>query len=269
MMMAQNSRISDVFDNDRAALMPYFTIGYPNYDLSLDVIEACVEAGADLMELGIPFSDPLADGPTIQHSTQVALKNGVNVARCLDAVETLRQRGVEIPLILMGYINPIIAYGVEKFVVKAAEVGVNGFIIPDLPPDEAVEMETYCQQQGLDMVYLLPPNSTDDRIRSVSEHSSGFVYLVSVTGITGARDTLPLTLTEFVQRMRAATKKSLAVGFGISTPEQTAAVGQIADGVIVGSALVKAVSQAENPVDTARDFVMSLKSALSSVTLTH
>ena len=256
-------KISQAFGNGQAALMPYFTLGYPDYQTSLDVIEACVEAGADLMELGIPFSDPLADGPTIQHSTQVALENGITVKRCLEAVADLRERGVEIPLILMGYVNPIIAYGMKKFIEQAARVGVNGFIIPDLPPDEAVEMETLCQQYALDLVYLLPPNSSDERIRFVTERSSGFVYLVSVTGITGARQALPEVLTEFVQRTRAVTEKPLAVGFGISTPEQSAAVGQIADGVIVGSALIKAVGQANDPVVTAGKFIRKLKTALA------
>jgi tryptophan synthase alpha chain len=260
--MVLATKISTAFSNDHPALMPYFTIGFPDYETSLDVIEACVEAGADLMELGMPFSDPLADGPTIQHSAQVALENGVSVARCLDAVAALRERGVRIPLILMGYINPILAYGIEKFVEHAAKAGVSGFIIPDLPPDEAGEMETLCQKNGLDQVHLLPPNSTDERIRFVTQRSRGFVYLVSVIGITGARQALPSELAEFVQRTRQVTDKPLAVGFGISTPEQAAAVGQVADGVIVGSALIKAVADAENPIESAREFIKDLRSAL-------
>lgn len=242
--------------------MPYFTIGYPGYETSLDVIEACVEAGADLMELGMPFSDPLADGPTIQHSTQVALENGVTVKRCLEAVAELRARGVEIPLILMGYINPVLAYGLEKFVADAAQAGSSGFIIPDLPPEEADELQSLCHEHKLDLIFLLPPNSSRERIRFVSEQSSGFVYLVSVLGITGARDALPVELAEFVARVRAQTEKPLAVGFGISTPEQAAVVGEIADGVIVGSALIKAVGQADDPAAEAREFVSELKGAL-------
>jgi tryptophan synthase alpha chain len=165
--------------------MPYFTIGYPDYQTSLDVIDACVDAGADLMELGVPFSDPLADGPTIQHSTQVALENGITVERCLEAVKSLRVRGVKIPLILMGYINPVLAFGLEKFVIEAAQAGANGFIIPDLPPEEASGLQLLCRQHDLDCIFLLPPNSSDGRIRFVTEQSSGFVYLVSVLGITG------------------------------------------------------------------------------------
>lgn len=259
--MAQIMKISEAFGKGRAALMPYFSIGYPDYETSLDVIEACVEAGADLMELGMPFSDPLADGPTIQHSTQVALENGVTVKRCLEAVAELRARGVAIPLILMGYINPVLAYGLEKFVIEAAQAGANGFIIPDLPPEEADELQSLCHEHKLDLVFLLPPNSSKERIRFVTEQSSGFVYLVSVLGITGERDALPVELAEFVARVRAHTEKPLAVGFGISTPEQAAVVGEIADGVIVGSALIKAVGQADEPVEAAGEFVSKLRIA--------
>jgi tryptophan synthase alpha chain len=260
--MVKPMKISQVFGKGMTALMPYFTIGYPDYETSLEVIEACAVAGADLMELGIPFSDPLADGPTIQHSTQVALGNGITVQRCLEAVEALRARGVKIPLVLMGYINPILAYGLEEFVLEAARIGANGFIIPDLPPEEAGELQNLCQTHGLDLVFLLPPNSTETRIHFVTQQSRGFVYLVSVTGITGARQVLPAELAEFVERVRAHTDKPLAVGFGISTPQQAAAVGQIADGVIVGSALLKAAGQASDPVEAAGDFVREIKEAL-------
>jgi tryptophan synthase alpha chain len=257
--MAEGLKISEAFGKGRAALMPYFTIGYPDYATSLDVVEACVGAGADLMELGMPFSDPLADGPTIQHSTQVALENGITVARCLEAVKELRSRGIAIPLILMGYINPILTYGLEEFVTESAGAGANGFIIPDLPPEEAGELRLLCQQHGLDLVFLLPPNSSDERMQFVTEQSSGFVYLVSVLGITGERTALPVELAQFVKRVRTHTEKPLAVGFGISTPEQSAVVGQIADGVIVGSALIKAVGDADDPVAAAREFVLGLK----------
>lgn len=260
--MAKTIKISETFGKGMAALMPYFTIGYPDYGTSLDVIEACVQAGADLIELGMPFSDPLADGPTIQHSMQVALENGVTVQRCLEAVRALRSRGVQIPLVLMGYINPVLSYGLEKFTLEAACAGASGFIIPDLPPEEAGELQKLCQTHGLDLVFLLPPNSAVERIRFVAQQSSGFVYLVSVTGITGARQALPAELAEFVARVRAHTDKPLAVGFGISTPQQAAAVGQVANGVIVGSALLKAVGEAVDPVRAAGKFVRSLKEAL-------
>lgn len=263
--MAQLKKLVDTFKEGQTTLMPYITIGYPTYEASLDVIEACVEAGADIMELGMPFSDPLADGPTIQYSTQIALENGITVSRCLEAVKDLRDRGVTIPLILMGYFNPLLAYGLEDFVRSAGKVGVSGFIIPDLPPEEAQEMEALCRQHKIDLVYLLPPNSSAERIRLVSERSNGFIYLVSVTGITGARNTVPVALEHFIQQVRAETDKPLAVGFGISTPEQAATVGDIADGVIVGSALIKVVGQAKNPVKAAEKFVQGLKEAMFPV----
>ena len=262
--MIQAIKINAAFEKGQAALMPYFTIGYPDYETSLEVIAACAKAGADLMELGVPFSDPLADGPTIQHSTQVALENGITIKRCLEGVAELRARGVSIPLILMGYINPVLAYGLEKFVIEAAQAEASGFIIPDLPPEEAGDLQVLCQQHGLDFVLLLPPNSAEERIRYVTEQSHGFVYLVSVLGITGERAALPVELAEFVARVRAQTEKPLAVGFGISTPEQAAAIGDLADGVIVGSALIKAVGQADDPVAAAREFVAGLKVALKN-----
>ncbi len=182
---------------------------------------------------------------------------------CLAAVSELRARGVMIPLILMGYINPVLAYGLEKFVTDAAEAGASGFIIPDFPPEEAGEFQTLCQQNGLDLIFLLPPNSSNMRIKFVTAQSSGFVYLVSVLGITGERQALPVELAEFVARVRAQTDKPLAVGFGISTPEQAAAVGEIADGVIVGSALIKAAGQADDPANAAKDFVGNLNKSLN------
>ncbi len=254
--------ISQAFSKGSAALMPYFPVGFPDFETSLEVIEACSKAGADLIEVGMPFSDPLADGPVIQHGMQVALKNGVTARHCLEAVRALRSRGVLIPLVLMGYINPILSYGLEKFTLDAAQSGASGFIIPDLPPDMAGDLQALCQAQGLDLVFLLPPNSSEERIRFVAQQTSGFLYLVSVTGITGARQALPTELAEFVNRVHRYTDKPLAVGFGISTPEQAAAVGRIADGVIVGSALLKAAREAGDPARAARDFVGSLKKGI-------
>jgi tryptophan synthase alpha chain len=247
----------------RAALMPYFTLGFPNIDASLAIVEAIAHAGADLIELGVPFSDPLADGPTIQGSTQVALENGVTVRKCLEMVGKLRARGVQQPLLLMGYTNPILAYGVGNFFADAAAAGADGFIVPDLPPEEAIEMEAACDQHGCALVYLLSPTSTMERISLVSERSNGFVYLVSVSGVTGARQQLPPDLAAFVQRVRSVTSKPLAVGFGISTPEQASLVGKLADGVIVGSALIDATKGADAPHEVASDLVQGLRGALN------
>ncbi len=254
--------LSHVFLPERIAFMPYFTLGYPNYETSLDIVQACADAGADMLELGIPFSDPLADGPTIQHSSHVALENGMTVERCLQGVRALRERGVRQPLLLMGYLNPLLAYGLPQFVADAAQAGANGFIIPDLPPEEARELQALCRQKGLDLAFLLAPNTPEQRMRRIVRESSSFVYLVSVTGVTGARDALPPSLPDFIRRVQAHTEKPLAVGFGIATPEQAAAVGRLADGVIVGSALIKAVQNAEDPVAAAADFVHRFKAAM-------
>jgi tryptophan synthase alpha chain len=258
--------IHHAFSTDHPAFMPYFTLGYPDYETSLDIIQACADAGADLMELGVPFSDPLADGPVIQHSTQIALENGMTVARCLAGVRELRARGVTIPFVLMGYINPILAYGVERYVRDTVEAGANGVIVPDLTPEEAGELETFCREYGLALVYLLAPNSPEERIKLVCERTTGFVYLVSVMGVTGSRNDLPAGLREFTERVRKHARVPLAVGFGITTPAQASAVGEIADGVIVGSALVREIGDAiktnGGPVAAARNFVQRMHHVL-------
>ena len=189
-------RIADAFAaaraEGRAALMPYFTLGYPDADTSEAVIRAIAAAGADLIELGVPFSDPLADGPTIQRSTQVALEGGMTVARCLALTSRLREAGVSQALLLMGYVNPILAYGAARFVADAAAAGADGLIIPDLPPEEAAaggagEIEAACAAHGLALVYLAAPTSTDERVATLAARTTGFLYLVSVAGVTGAR----------------------------------------------------------------------------------
>jgi tryptophan synthase alpha chain len=226
------------------------------------VLEAIAAAGADLLELGIPFSDPLADGPTVQRSSQVALTQGMTPAGCLELTARLRQRGVSQPLLLMGYYNPILAYGIERFAAEAQAAGADGFIVPDLPPDEAAPLKSACQEHGLALVFLLAPTANAQRVAAVAGQTSGFLYLVSLTGVTGARLTLPPDLQAFIERVREAASTPVAVGFGISTPEQARAVGRMADGVIVGSALVDAVERASQPAYEAGRFVAELRQAL-------
>lgn len=249
----------------RAALIPYFTLGYPDPSLSLEIITQIATSGADLLEAGIPFSDPLADGPTIQHSTQVALEKGMNVARCLEFTLALRQRNISVPLLLMGYLNPLLAYGLEKFVREAAAAGADGIIVPDLPLEEANELEQLARQEGLALVFLAAPNTPQERLSKLGHRTQGFLYLVSLTGVTGARKALPPDLSTFIQRARRATEKPLAVGFGISTPEQARQVASMADGVIVGSALIEKVRRSTNPVEEASHFILKLRSALMNV----
>ncbi|MBX3062083.1 MAG: tryptophan synthase subunit alpha [Anaerolineae bacterium] len=237
------SAIEAMFDRareqNRATFMPFFTVGYPDYETSIKALEALVEAGADALEIGIPFSDPLADGPTIQHASQIALNNGITVKHCLEAVRTLRQHGVTIPLVLMGYFNPLMAYGLEQYVKDAAAAGANGFIIPDLPMEEADEFLGYCAHYNLSLTPLLAPTSTPDRIRVVTSKAHGFIYLVSVTGVTGARDTLAPDLADYVRRVRGLTTLPLTIGFGISTPDHVRLIAELADGVVVASALIR------------------------------
>jgi tryptophan synthase alpha chain len=252
-------RIQNAFTKGRPAFMPYSVLGYPTRQASLDVVQTLADVGADLLELGVPFSDPLADGPTIQIATQKSLENGTTLKECLAMTRELRQRGVDTPALLMGYINPILAYGLEQFVTDAAAAGVDGLIVPDLPPEEAEELEAACTAHGLALVYLLAPTSTPARIKLITERSQGFVYLVSLTGVTGARNELPPDLADFVARVREQTDKPLAVGFGIGNGEQAHAVGQVADGVIVGSALVK---RATESLDSVRALAVELRLAL-------
>ena len=259
-------RISSVFNElrstGRAALMPYLTMGYPRRDSAMDLVPALEEAGADLVELGVPFSDPLADGTTIQVAGHRALTEGMTLALCLEQAARLRARGTTIPFVLMGYYNPIFQMGVQSFAEGAAEAGIDGLIIPDLPPEEADALSVALDSRRLDLIFLLPPTASAERVRYVSDRSSGFLYLVSLTGVSGARDRLSADLEPFVAKVRSATSLPLAVGFGISTPDHAARVASFADGVIVGSALLKAVGEAEDAVRTARAFVSSLRAAM-------
>ena len=263
-------RIQEVFNNGRAALMPYFPLGFPDASTSLDVIVAMSEAGADAFEIGLPFSDPLADGPVIQRATQIALKNGMTTRRCLDLIAELRLRGVTQPFLAMGYYNPILAYGLDRFVNEAAAAGADGFIVPDLPPEEAEDLDRLCAERGLGLIYFLAPTSTADRVNLVAAQARSFIYLVSVTGVTGARAELSDSLGGFVDRVRQATLRlrsgqpptPIAIGFGVSTPQQAAEVSRMADGVIVGSALVQIVDRAEDKPEAAAHFVHELKAAM-------
>ena len=261
------NRIENAFKN-KPIFMPYFPLGYPDLDTSIDVIEALAKNGADLIEVGLSFSDPLADGPVIQHATQIALEKGITVKKCLEAVKELRKRGVDIPLVLMGYYNPMLAYGLEKFVRDAVDAGADGFIIPDLPMEEADEFISVVGADGrppLPLIQMLAPTSPNERMEAIARNAKGFIYLVSVTGVTGARTSLSEGLGELIARVREHTSAPVCVGFGISTPEQARQVGALADGVIVGSACVKAIGGSEKPVETAKEFAAEFRSAMSQI----
>jgi tryptophan synthase alpha chain len=247
----------------KPAFMPYFPIGYPTIADSLDAIEAFAGNGADLIEVGIPFSDPLADGPVIQHATQIALQNGVTLERVLQSVAEIRRRGVPIPLILMGYYNPILQFGLKRFCDTAVAAGADGLIVPDLPAEESSELEEALEGK-LPLIRMIAPTTSADRARRICAAAEGFLYLVSVTGVTGARASVPAGLPEFIARVRAAAPAGtpLCVGFGISTPEQASGVGKIADGVIVGSACVRAIGESANPKRAAAEFAGAFRRAL-------
>jgi tryptophan synthase alpha chain len=248
----------------RRALILYLTVGFPQRDSTTQLVPAMVEAGADMIELGVPFSDPLADGATVQRATQIALANGVNVGYCLRTVRDLRVSGVGVPLLLMGHYNPLLQYGLERFCADAAGAGVDGLIIPDLPPEEATDLYTACQAHGLDLIFLLAPTSTDERIDHAAKLATGFIYCVALTGTTGARAELPDALPQFIGRVRSTTEMPLAVGFGISEPSHARQVAVVADGIIVGSALVDIVEQvAEHGVDRMRGFVAALRNGVA------
>jgi tryptophan synthase alpha chain len=253
------NRIDEAFKK-KPIFMPYFPLGYPNLDISIDVIEALAKNGADLIEVGLSFSDPLADGPVIQQATQLALEKGITVRKSLAAVAELRKRGVSIPLILMGYFNPMLAYGLEKFIHDAREAGADGFIIPDLPLEEADEF--YSMNGDMPLIQMLAPTSPNDRMELIARKAKGFIYLVSVTGVTGARSSISDGLGDLIQRVREHTSVPVCVGFGISTPEQARQVGALADGVIVGSACVKVIGGSDRPVEAAREFAREFRQAL-------
>ncbi len=247
----------------KPAFMPYFPVGYPTITDSLDAIEALAGNGADLIEIGIPFSDPLADGPVIQHATQIALQNGVTLERVLQSVAELRRRGVGVPLILMGYYNPILQFGLKRFCEAAIAAGADGLIVPDLPAEESSELEAALSGM-LPLIRMIAPTTSADRARRICAAAEGFLYLVSVTGVTGARASIPAGLPDFIARVRASAPAGtpLCVGFGISTPAQAAGVGAIADGVIVGSACVRAIGESADPKRAAAEFAGAFRQAL-------
>jgi tryptophan synthase alpha chain len=243
----------------RAALMPYLMGGFPDLATSRDAGLAAADNGADVLELGVPFSDPLADGPVIHAAATEALKLGTKLDDVLKVCEVLSAR---LPVVLMVYANPILARGPEKFVRMAADAGAAGMIVPDLPHDEAGELRAAANAAGVALVPLAAPTSTDERLADVGRDGRGFIYTVSLTGTTGERTELPPELAQTVERVRSHTELPVAVGFGISTPEQAARVGDLADGVIVGSRVVRAAG--EGGADAVGRFVAELAEALAA-----
>ena len=260
------NRIDTTFENARRAgrsvLAPFVTIGYPDVDSSEEIAAALLDSGGDMLELGVPFSDPLADGATVQRSSAQALRNGVDVPTCLDAVRRLRDRGISSPLVLMGYFNPFMRYGQARFAADAARAGADGLIVPDLPLDDGAGFARLCADNGLHLVPMLAPTSTDRRIELACKGAGGFIYCVSLTGVTGARPGLRYeAAARLVERIRRHTDVPTVVGFGVSSPRHLEEIAGFADGAIVASALLDAIGDAPagKAVEAAREFSTRLK----------
>ena len=265
-------RLNKTFNRLRAqeatGLIPYVTVGFPNVETTLELVPPLVEAGADIVELGVPFSDPLADGATVQQASFHALDQGVTLERCLEVCATLRSRGVETPLVFMGYYNPILSMGLDAYAKAAAEAGLDGTIVPDLPQEECGPLAEAGRRVGIHLIPLLAPTSTDERIEKACAKASGFVYVVSVTGVTGTRESVPADLSSMVQRVRAHTQLPVAVGFGLSRREHILEVGKVADAAVVGSALVNVIAAAAQgeAVSQAAAFIAELSGTTLSAT---
>lgn len=270
-------KISQAFEQakreGRGALMPYFMCGFPSAAQSVEVVLAAIEGGADIIELGMPFSDPLADGATVQHAGHVALERGMTIRGCMEVARQVSARS-HAPLILMGYYNPVLAFGIEQFCQSAAASGVCGLIIPDLPLEEAAPLQQTAQDNGLSLIYLVPPTTPGERVASIvhmaASQRGSFIYCVSLSGVTGERAELPPHLRDFIQRVYGYTKElslPLAVGFGLSTPSHIAEVTSYADGAVVGSALVRLIEQnpLEKQVEAIKAYIQSLRAGRREV----
>jgi tryptophan synthase alpha chain len=238
----------------RPALIPFVTAGYPTLAMTERLLPALVDGGADVIEIGIPFSDPIADGETVQRTSQIALANGTTLSDAIEVVRRARANGLTTPIVFMGYFNPFLRYGLARLATDMAEAGVDGLIIPDLPTEESEDLRAALRAHGRDLIFLVAPTSTEERIREVAKRASGFVYCVALTGVTGARTSLSDDLPAYVARIRAQTDLPLAVGFGISKPEHVQEVAKIADGVVIASALINHLDdkpEAEQPTAAA------------------
>jgi tryptophan synthase alpha chain len=257
------SRIAATFGRlgreERLALIAYLTVGYPRLDATPALVEAAAQSGADAVELGIPFSDPLADGRTIQAASEQALKSGVTVARALEAARAARKK-TDVPLLFMTYLNPILAFGLQPFCQAAAEAGVDGLIVPDLPPAESADLRRAADAAQIDVVFFVAPTSSEAGIAAACRAATGFIYCIAVTGVTGARAELDPALLPLIETVRRHTRLPVVVGFGISRREHLEALTGKADGVIVASALLDAIAQSpDDPTSRVREFLTGLR----------
>lgn len=261
------SRISQAFqDKKHKALVAYLTAGYPDAKATVEAALLLAQAGCDIIELGIPFSDPMADGVTIQHSSHLALLKGITTSKCFEIAGRIRQSS-EVPLVFMTYLNPVISYGVDQFCIECSQKGVDGLIIPDLPPGELPELDASAIGNGIDTIYFVAPNSSQERICTVTQNSKGFIYMVSVTGVTGVRNSFSAGLGDVINRVRQVTDLPLCIGFGISGPQQAKEAAALADGVIIGSRIIQIMEKEGPPYRELREFIAQVRHSIDTTVL--
>ena len=264
-MSRMDTTFARLRERGERALMPYFTAGDPSLAETRRLVAAAERAGADVVELGVPFSDPIADGPVVQRAGSRALAAGASLPRVLELVAGLRADGVKLPIALMTYYNPVLAFGLKSFARTAIDAGADAVIVPDLPYEECDPLRAEAEPAGLDLVQFVAPTSPAARVKAIARLARGFIYVVSVTGITGERKTLPPELDAQIRTLRLVTTRPVCVGFGVSTPEQVGAVGKLADGILVGSAIVRLVERhTGDPAlgDAVAKFIASMKAPL-------
>ncbi len=255
---------SSLRDKGEKALIVYLTAGNPSLEDTKEIILGLDAAGVNVLEMGVPFSDPTADGPIIQAASWRALQNGVTLSNILDMIESLREVS-EIPIVLFGYYNPIFIYGNERFAKRAKEVGVDGILVVDLPPEESAELRRYTDRSGIDFIPLIAPTTSSERIRKISRHARGFLYYVSITGVTGTKRPRVVELTRAVERIKGIAHLPVVVGFGISTPQQAAEIAPYVDGIVIGSAFVQMIEENRDKadmVDIVSDYAREVRKAM-------
>ncbi|MCD6386498.1 tryptophan synthase subunit alpha [Candidatus Sumerlaeota bacterium] len=265
------NRIEKLFEEKRRkgekSLVFFITAGFPDREQNEDIIYTLAESGCDILELGVPFSDPIADGPTIQRSSERALRQGVTLGKILESVKSLRER-TEIPIVLFSSFNPLLKFGLNTLIPQARKAGIDGILCPDLPPEEGGELSALCRDNGLSLIFLIAPTTLPERKKFIAEQSSGFIYYVSLKGVTGAREQMSSDLSQQVKEIKSFTSLPVVVGFGISRPEHTHIVAQSgADGAVVGSALINLIEKYETSdelLQKVKEFVKALKNGLKS-----
>jgi tryptophan synthase alpha chain len=258
------NRISKAFNKTHKTLIAYITVGYPDIKETVDAASVLIDSGCDMLELGIPFSDPMADGVTIQKASYQALLNGITVHKCVEVATQIRSK-TNIPLVFMGYLNPFLKYGAEKFSTDCSSAGIDGLIIPDLPYGELPDFTGQFAKHDIEIIHFLAPNSSEERIRQVGQNSQGFIYIVSVTGGPGVRKSFSAGLEQLIKRTKKATSLPLCIGFGISNAEQAAEAARMADGIIIGSKIVQLMENSGGNYQKVGEFIKEIRQAIDKI----